>query len=99
MTTAGSRGSEIEISSQPSTCDERASRISQPCAAGPGVKSRLPVGTPQIATTAADASVASKSGPAGRRTSSLPARRVSRNPEYATAVRMPRSTPSGGFSP
>ena len=65
VTTAGSRGSEIVISSQPSTCELSASRISQPCAASDGVRSRSPTARPMSAQPIADASVASKSGPAG----------------------------------
>jgi len=33
LVTAGSRGNDVEISSQPTTCDERASSSSQPIAA------------------------------------------------------------------
>ena len=65
VTTAGSRGSEIVISSQPTTCELSASRISQPCAEGDGVRSRSPTASPISADPTAAASVASNSGPAG----------------------------------
>ena len=73
VATAGRRGSEIEINSQPSTCDESASRTSQPVAARPGVRSSSPAGSPKTATPTADAAVASSSGPAGRRMTAFPA--------------------------
>ena len=74
VVTAGRRGSEVEISSQPSTCEERASRISQPIAAQEGVRSRSPTTAPIAAQPIADANVAVNSGPAGRLRSRLPSR-------------------------
>ena len=80
VSAAGRRGSEIEISSQPSTCELSASRISQPA---DGHAGRDVVGAERerrdSAATAAT-QVASNSGPAGRRRSSLPWRSVSRKP-------------------
>src|SRR5215217_4440756 len=43
--------------------------------------------------------VASKRGPAGRRTSLFPSRRASRNAEYASAVTIPYATPRPGLRP
>jgi hypothetical protein len=62
LTTAGSRGSDVDISSQPITCAERASTISQPVAAHDGVRSRSPTTAPIAAQPSADASVATKRG-------------------------------------
>jgi len=74
---AGRRGSELAISSQPTTCELSASNTSQPCAGQLGARSASPTTSPAaIATTAATA-VASKSGPAARRRS-LPLERSSR---------------------
>src|SRR5207247_422237 len=72
VTTAGRRGSEIEISSQPTICEENASRISQPVADNEGVRSRSPMPAPIAEQKTADASVAVKRGPAGRLRSRLP---------------------------
>ena len=89
MTTAGRRGKDVEISNQPSTCDDNASRMSQPVADHDGVRSRSPTTAPIAATPSAAANVAVKSGPAARRRSRLPWRKVSRKPEYAMPVRTP----------
>src|ERR1044071_6001419 len=69
VVTAGRRGSEVEMRSQPSTCDESASSTSQPIADHDGVRSRSPTATPIKAQPRAEANVAVKSGPAGRRRS------------------------------
>ena len=87
--TAGSRGSELAISSHPATCDDSASRISHPVADHDGVRSRSPTTAPIAAHPIAAASVASYRGPANRRRSRLPWRSVRRNPEYAIPVRTP----------
>ena len=76
VTTAGRRGSEMEINSQPSTCDDMASTTSQACDSRPGTQSMSPTATPPSAETKAAVSVASKSGPPGRRRSELPWRRI-----------------------
>ena len=89
VTTAGSRGSEIAIRSQPSTCELRASRISHPCADQLGVQSRSPLASPISAQPIAAAKVASSNGPAGPITPRPPWRSVSRKPEYISAVRRP----------
>src|SRR5205823_13572257 len=99
VVTAGSRGSDIEINSQPVTWDDSASNTSQPVAAHEGVRSRSPTTAPIAAQPTADARVASNSGPAGRPRSRLPSRSVSRNPEYAIPVRTPYIAPSRGFEP
>ena len=89
VTTAGSRGREIAISSQPSTCELSASSISHPCADQLGVQSRSPYARPISAHPIAEANVASSNGPAGPTTPRPPWRSVSRNPEYISAVRIP----------
>src|SRR4051794_13441402 len=89
VVTAGRRGSDVEIRSQPSTCDDSASRINQPVADHDGVRSRSPTTAPIAAQPSAAANVAVKSGPAGRRKSRLPSRSASRKPEYAIAVVTP----------
>ena len=76
VSTAGSRGSDTEIRSQPSTCDDRARSTSQACDSRPGVQSMSPTTMPPSAENTAPLSVASNSGPAGRRSSALPWRRI-----------------------
>src|SRR5580765_868001 len=77
LVTAGSRGSDVENKSQPTTWDESARRISQKVAAHDGGRSRSPTTTSMAAQPIAAANVAVKSGPAGRRRSRLPSRRAS----------------------
>ena len=80
VSAAGRRGSETEIRSQPSTCELSASRISQPADGHSGAMSSAPIATATTSAAAAATQVASNSGPAGRRRSSLPWRSVSRKP-------------------
>src|SRR6266576_1608782 len=89
VTTAGSRGSELEISSQPTTCDDKASSTSQPVAEREGVRSRSPITDPIAAQQIAAERVAVNSGPAGRRRSLLACRKANRNPAYAIPVNTP----------
>ena len=51
--TAGSRGSDTEISSQPSTCEESASSTSQACASRSGTQSMSPTAIPPMAENSA----------------------------------------------
>jgi hypothetical protein len=68
---AGSRGRLMLISSQPTTWTPSARRSSQPCDGQLGTSSISPSGSPTARVTNAAASDASKSGPAGRRTSAF----------------------------
>jgi hypothetical protein len=76
---AGSRGSDTEISSQPSTCDESASSSSHACDSSPGTQSMSPIAIPASAEKTAADSVASNSGPAGWRRSLPDWRRIRMN--------------------
>ena len=58
VTTAGNRGNELEINSQPMTCEDSASSTSQPVAESEGVRSRSPMTSPIAAQPIADESVA-----------------------------------------
>jgi hypothetical protein len=80
VSAAGRRGSEIEISSQPSTCELSASSSSQPADGHAGTMSSAPSASAASSDATAATHVASNSGPAGRRRSSLPCRSVSRKP-------------------
>ena len=95
VTTAGSRGSEIVISSQPSTCELSASRISQPwraraTASGRGRRRRSRSARSRSPT----ASVASKAARPARRSPRPPWRSASRKPVYASPVSTPNAAPS-----
>ena len=67
VSAAGSRGSEIEISSQPAEGQA-------------GTRSSTPSASAITSEAAAATQVASNSGPAGRRWSSLPCRRIRMKP-------------------
>ena len=77
---AGSRGSDIVISIQPSTCDVSASVISHAAPGQTGTKCASPQITPMTLATIAAVSVMSNSGPAGRRRSTPPRRSNSSTP-------------------
>ncbi len=81
VATMGRRGSETVMRSQPSTCELRASATSHACDSSPGTRSRSPEASPKGRMSTVVARVASKSGPATRRCSPAPWRRVSRKPE------------------
>ena len=99
VTAAGRRGRETEINSQPTTCELSASRISQPVASQPGVRSSSPRSAPAGMQTSAQTAVASSRGPAGRRRSRPASRSRRMKPEYAIAVRTPKRTPRAGSRP
>ena len=99
LSDAGTCGSAAVMSSQPSTCDVSARTSSQPAASHDVPKSSSPRSSPAGTITIADASVAWNSAPDERRASVEPARRTSRKPAYAIAVRIPNTAPSVGSSP
>jgi hypothetical protein len=72
VSTAGRRGSDTEISSQPSTCEDSASSTSQAWDSRPGTQSMSPTTIPPIAENSAPLAVASSKGPAGLRSSLFP---------------------------
>ena len=77
------------ISSQPSTWEVSASTTSQNCDSALGHQSRSPTAIPPSAEKTAAVSVASNSGPAGRRSSLLPWRRIRMKSAYVRPVSRP----------
>src|SRR3954470_13243398 len=59
VSAAGSRGSDNEISSQPTTCELRASSTSHPCDGHDGTRSMSPMTSPATSENTAAAAVAS----------------------------------------
>ena len=97
VTTAGSRGSEIVIRSQPSTCELSASRISHPCADERRRQVEVAHGeTDQRASDRrGERRVEQRAGRPDHAAPALPQRRAG-NPEYASAVRTRRPRRAAG---